>query len=192
MKDQPTGAGSSTFDLVDTRKLFDVLNLRPDSVFVDLACGNGRYALKAAGYITAEGTVYAFDLWEEGIATLRAEARARGLEQVHASVADISKHIPAEDHTVDVCLINSALHDLLRDGTHDAALKEITRIMKPTGRLAVVEFEKTVGPPGPPVEVRLSPQDVERLLRPHSLALIRTTDVGQHHYLSSFRLDSSA
>jgi ubiquinone/menaquinone biosynthesis C-methylase UbiE len=192
MNEHPTGAGNSTFDLVDTRKLFEVLNLQPGSVFLDLACGNGRYALKAAEYVTAEGAIYAVDLWEDGIATLRSEARARELEQIRASVADISKRIPAEDHAVDICLINSALHDLLRDGTHDAALQEITRVMKPTGKLVVVEFEKTPGSPGPPVEVRLSPEEVESLLRPYGLEHVRTMNVGPYHYLSSFRLDRSA
>lgn len=192
MKDQPTGAGASTFDLIDAHRLFEALDLRASSTFLDLACGRGRYAVKAADYVTVEGIIYAVDLWEDGIESLRSEARTRGLEQVRARVADISERIPVEDHAADACLMASVLHDLVRDGTHYAALREVTRVLKPAGRLAVVEFEKTAGPPGPPKEVRLSPEDVERLLTPHGLSVAQTVDVGQYHYLSLFRLDRSA
>ena len=192
MKDHPTGAGASTFDLVDAGKLFQALGLRAGSTFLDLACGRGEYALEAADYVTAEGIIYALDLWDQGIETLRSEVRARGLEQIRPKVADISKRIPLEDHAANVCLIASALHDLLRDGDHDAVLQEVTRVLKPTGRLAVVEFKKMAGPPGPPMAVRLSPEEVEKLLRPHHLVLMRTMDIGQHHYLSLFQLEDNA
>lgn len=82
--------------------------------------------------------------------------------------------------------MSTVLHDLVGDGTHETALRETRRVLKPEGRLAVVEFKKLAGSPGPPVEVRLSPQEVEALLRPHAFEVVRTLDVGPYHYLSMF------
>lgn len=188
MTDRPTGAGRSSFDLINPGKLFSLLDLQPDTAFLDLASGSGRYALAAAETITREGVVYAVDLWQEGIEALRAEARARGMDQIIARVADVGEHIPVEDRAIDVCLIASALHDLVRERAQETAIREVTRVLKPKGIFAVLEFKKVPGSPGPPLEVRLAPADAEALVTGHGFNLIRTEEVGPYHYLSTFLL----
>jgi ubiquinone/menaquinone biosynthesis C-methylase UbiE len=192
VRDRPTGAGRSSFDLVDVGKLFSALELSPGDVFIDLGSGAGAFALAAVGHVTDQGVVYAVDLWEEGIERLRSEVERRQISTVYPKHADISKHIPLEDGTVDVGLISTVLHDLVRDGSHESALREVRRVLKAEGRLAVVEFKKLAGPPGPPVEVRLSPEEVEALLRPHAFQVVATMDVGPYHYLSMSVVESKA
>jgi hypothetical protein len=51
---------------------------------------------------------------------------------------------------------------------------------------------KIAGTPGPPARVRLTPADVEALLRPHAFEVARTLEVGPYQYLSVFLLASSA
>jgi ubiquinone/menaquinone biosynthesis C-methylase UbiE len=192
MRHKPTGAGKSSFDLVDVGTLFSALELRPGDVFLDLGSGIGAYALVASDFVTDQGNVYAVDLWREGVESLKEEAKARGLSHIYPKVADISKHIPLEDDTVDVGLLSAVLHDLVRDGTHEAALREVRRVLKPNGKLAVVEFKKTGGTPGPPVGVRLSPEEVEALLGAQAFYLEKTLEVGPYHYLCIFLAASKA
>jgi ubiquinone/menaquinone biosynthesis C-methylase UbiE len=186
MNDKPTGAGRSSFGLVDVGKLFSELDLGPGDVFLDLGSGFGAYALAASDYVGDDGVVYAVDLWEEGIESLRSQAETRQIGHIRAQVADLSKHIPVDDDAVDVALLSTVLHDLVRDGTQQGALQEIARVLKLHARLAVVEFKKIAGPPGPPLAVRLSPQDVEALLRPHAFDVISTLELGPYNYLSIF------
>ena len=189
MDHKPIGAGNSSFDLVDEKRLFAELNLREGQVLLDAGCGPGHYALAASRHVTRSGKVYAMDLWEEGIETLRSAATARGINHLDARVADIAQRIPLDDDEVDVVLMVAVLHDLLREQSHDAALAEVERVLDPTGVFAVVEFRKLRGSPGPPVEVRLSPLEVEDLLRPHRFSLERSVEVGPFHYLSLFHSD---
>jgi ubiquinone/menaquinone biosynthesis C-methylase UbiE len=188
MTETPIAAGKSSFDLVNADVLFESMDLREDKVILDLACGVGNYALALAAQTGPGGTIHAVDLWEEGIATLRSEAAARNQAWIHPAVADISCQIPLEDDGVDVCLMATVLHDLKQSGTHAGALNELRRVVKPLGTLAVVEFKKINGPPGPPLHIRLSPAETEALLEPFGFVRDRVVDIGPFNYLARFNL----
>jgi protein-L-isoaspartate O-methyltransferase len=72
-KATPIGAGKSSFELIDSTRLFIELNLKPGMTILDLACGKGAYSLVASERVGAGGSVYAVDLWEDGIAQLKLE-----------------------------------------------------------------------------------------------------------------------
>jgi len=88
---------------------------------------------------------------------------------------------------VDVCLMATVLHDFVDDQISKEVLHEIVRVMKTDGMLAIVEFKKIDGPPGPPVHIRLSPEAVDDLLVPYGFAKERHTEVGPYNYLMLFR-----
>ena len=186
MAEKPIAAGKSSFDLVDPEKIFAELRLQPDTVFLDVACGVGNYALAAAEFIGEEGTILAVDLWEEGIEVLRERVVELGLTQVHAEVGDVSQRLPAENCSVDVALMATVLHDLVKAETAEGTLREIARVLKPQGRLVVVEFDKVDSEPGPPVAIRLSPGEVEEIVAPHGVREEHITAVGSFTYLISF------
>ena len=188
MPHHPTAAGKSSFDLIDFNAFISALDLSGDTVFLDLACGVGNYAIEIARQLRQTGTVHALDLWEEGIARLKLKAGSLGLTNVEATVCDVSKRIPLDDGSVDVCLMATVLHDLIADGTHAGALTEIGRVLKPSGRLAVVEFKKMPGPPGPPEKVRLSPEELEQVLAPIGFQVESSVELGAAVYLSLFQM----
>ena len=105
MEKKVRGVGKSSFDLVDAAKLFEVLGLKPGAAFADLGCGRGEYAVRAAFSVGEQGTVYAIDLWEEGLVVMGTEAEFLGLHQLKAIAADICATLPIEDRSVDTCLI---------------------------------------------------------------------------------------
>jgi ubiquinone/menaquinone biosynthesis C-methylase UbiE len=183
---KPTGAGKSSFGLIDTVTFFQELDLKKDITFLDVACGRGAYSLAAAEIIGNNGQVYAVDLWEEGIFTLRNEAASKEIGNIKAFVSDVARHIPVEDDCVDVCLMATVLHDLVADQVDQTVLKEIVRVMKTDGTLAIVEFFKKEGPPGPPKPVRLSPEEVDQMLSAHGFQQKRYTDIGPDNYLQIF------
>ena len=182
----PTGAGKSSFGLIDTAKFFQELDLKKDIAFLDVACGRGAYTLAAAEVIGNNGRIYAVDLWEEGISILRKEAAAKGIHNISTFVSDVAHHIPVVDDSVDVCLMATVLHDLVADQVDQPVLKEIVRVIKSMGTLAIVEFHKKEGPPGPPKPVRLSPEEVDQMLAAHGFQQKRHTEIGPENYLQIF------
>jgi ubiquinone/menaquinone biosynthesis C-methylase UbiE len=162
--------------------------LQRGSTFVDLACGPGDYTVAGAGIVGDEGLVYAVDIWEEAIAGLFELVKSQGIKNVRAVVANVGYRLPIESRSVDVCLIATVLHDLVQEQVDQKALEEAARILKSMGTLAVVEFKKEESPIGPPISIRLSPEEVESLVLPHGFSKQAFKELGPHHYLVTFTL----
>ena len=183
---KPRGAGKSSFGLIDTAKFFQELDLKKGVTFLDVACGWGAYSLAAADIVGKDGQVYAVDLFEEGITSLRKEAGAKGIQNLATFVSNVAQKIPVDDDCVDVCLMATVLHDLVADKVEQQVLKEIVRVMKSESTLAIVEYLKKEGPPGPPKPVRLSPEDVDQMLSVYGFQQKRYTEIGPDNYLQIY------
>jgi ubiquinone/menaquinone biosynthesis C-methylase UbiE len=186
VKEKPHGAGSSSFDLIHPDRLFEELNLKKGCTFLDMGCGPGQYSIAASNLVGDEGLVYAVDLWEEAIDALFRRVSALDIKNIRMMVGDVSQPLPIGAEAVDVCLISTVLHDFVEEGVAYKALEEVARVLKPKGLLAIIEFRKIEGPPGPSVRIRLSPEDVERLVFPHGFIPQRSTDIGPYNYLVIF------
>ena len=182
---KPPGAGTSSYDLIDPGTLWAELDLPQGITFLDLGCGQGNYALAAADRVGPAGVVYAVDLWEEGVAALRERAARAGRANLKALVAGAGQ-LPLDNHTVDVGFMATVLHDLVEAGTAAGVLAEMNRVLKPGGRLAIVEFAKIDGPPGPPRHIRLGAGEVEALVAPYGFARQKTVNLGPYNYLITF------
>lgn len=184
---KPTGAGKSSFDLIDSDTFFSELNLQKGISFLDVACGRGPYCLAAAEIVGEKGRVVGLDLWEEGIEFLKSAAIAKNLSNIDAMVSDAGKKFPLDDNSMDVCLMATVLHDFVEDKIEQKALHETARVVKSNGVLAIMEFKKIDGPPGPPRHIRLSPEEVESLLSPFGFINEHLTDVGPYNYLMLYK-----
>jgi ubiquinone/menaquinone biosynthesis C-methylase UbiE len=182
---KPPGAGKSSYDLIEPGALWAALNLPQGITFLDLGCGQGNYSLAAADLIGPSGVVYAVDLWEEGIASLQAQAAREGRANLTALVAGAGQ-VPIDSRCVDVGFMATVLHELVEAGTAAGALAEVARVIKPGGRLAIVEFDKVDGPPGPPRHIRLDPAEVGTLVAPYGFARQQTVKLGPYNYLITF------
>lgn len=184
----PTSAGLSSFNLLDERRLFAALALRPGMTMLDLGCGLGNYAIAASPYVGGQGIIHALDLWEEGIETLAVRAEIGRLTNIRAGVANAGAPLPLAAQSIDLCLMATIIHILVQEGVIQKTLAEVRRVLKPGGTLAVVEFHKVEGPPGPPRAWRLTPSELEILLAPFGLCGSACEDVGPTNYLSLFTL----
>jgi len=186
MHDTPIAAGGGSFDLIDSKKLFTEIQLKQGMTFLDVACGYGNYSIAASKYVGETGTVYAIDLWKDGIDYLSNHIRENNINNIQPVLADARKKIPLKSSSIDICLLATVLHDFILEKTEEGVLKEIQRILKPGGKFAVVEFNKMESHPGPPIELRITPAQVEKKVAPYGFRILKIVEVGEFHYLALF------
>lgn len=187
METVPREAGKSSFDLIDREAFFSALPLAAVRHVVDLGCGVGLYSMALAERGGPGVFVHGIDLWEEGVGRLVRSAGERGLANVTAEVADLAHLSSTEDGAADLVLLATVVHDLAERGTAEASLREAGRILRPDGWLAVVEFKKEDTRPGPPVAIRLSPEDLDVFVLAAGFSGARLVDLGPNLYLALYR-----
>lgn len=188
MTAKPVAAGKSSADLVDLDTVFSHLVREGDAAYLDLASGAGRYTLPLAERVGNGRTIHALDLWEEGIHSLREEARRLDRSGIRARVADATQPLPLPDGAVDACLMATMLHDLPA-ASRDGVAAEVARVLAPGGRLVLIEFKKLDHGPGPPVDKRIDATQAEGVFRPHGLRRDVREDLGEFTYLVRFVKD---
>ncbi len=110
--------------------------LQPGEVVVDLGCGAGMDLLLAAEKVGPEGKAIGIDMTPEMLASTQQSAAAMDATQVEVREGELDK-LPLDDDSVDVVISNGVLN-LAADKT--AAFSEITRVLKPGGRMYLADI----------------------------------------------------
>jgi ubiquinone/menaquinone biosynthesis C-methylase UbiE len=123
--------------------------IKPGQTVLDLGCGPGTFSIAMAKMVGESGKVIAVDIQEEMLQIVRTKAARQGLESrivTHKSGLD---RIGLSEK-VDFALAFYMVHEV---PNAEAFLKEISSVLKPKGKLLVVEpkfhvsataFERTI------------------------------------------------
>jgi ubiquinone/menaquinone biosynthesis C-methylase UbiE len=174
--------GRSSRGFLDAGKVLRYIGVSEGDRFLDLGCGDGYFSIAASQVVGKDGIVYAFDADEGSITRLKKEIVDRKLTNIEASVVDITKKLPLADESISLAFMSNVLHGLVENDEAEGAFEEIARVTAQNGRLAVVEFKKQESPMGPPLSIRLSPDDVETLARRYGFSSESVQEVGPYHY----------
>src|SRR5690606_27087536 len=118
--------------------------VRPGMKVLDVAGGSGDLARAFAKQVAPDGQVWLTDINAEMLAVGRDRLLDDG---VLAPVAQCdAEHLPFPDSTFDVVTVAFGLRNM----THkDVALAEMRRVLRPGGRLLVLEFSRVWEPLAP-------------------------------------------
>jgi SAM-dependent methyltransferase len=125
---------SDRFSAPLARRLLEAAEVGPGDHVLDVGTGTGVVAFPAAALVAPEGTVLGIDISDEMLATARGKA-ARMLEPGHVTFRAMdAEALALPDASFDVAVSLFAVHHFPEPL---AALREMHRVVRPGGRLAV-------------------------------------------------------
>lgn len=180
-------AGMSSKASLNAERVLQETGLKSGDNFLDVGCGDGYFSIAAAKIVGNTGKVYAIDSYEESIVVLKQQIQRENIRNVEAIVADVTQRMPLPKAIIDVCLMANVMHGFLANGEVPSVMTEIARVMKVGSTLAVVEFQKVAGPPGPPISIRMTPEELEDLISGYDFTKNKVAEVGPLRYAVMFR-----
>lgn len=168
-------------------ELLRSLGLQPGNTLADIGCGPGFFTVPGAQIVGERGRVLAGDIQGEMLSAVKARVTEYGLGNVHVfKTSDVD--IPLPVGCADLVLLAFTLSEVEQRARF---LHKAGRLLKPDARLAVVEWEKIVEPEGPPLQHRLSPDELMEDALAAGLSFVDGRKLNDHHYLSVFALAQS-
>jgi ubiquinone/menaquinone biosynthesis C-methylase UbiE len=152
-------------------------HLKPDQrmTAVDFGCGSGGWAIPLAKLLE-EGKVYAIDILDEPLSALRGKIRSGGIVNIEIIKADVEKTIiRLLANSADIILMTNLLFQVKNK---EAVFGEAGRILKPGGKIMVVEWVKNI-PIGPKDKVNCA--KIKETAQNFNFKLTQEFDAGSFH-----------
>ncbi|MBI4136187.1 MAG: methyltransferase domain-containing protein [Candidatus Vogelbacteria bacterium] len=183
----------------DPKTVINHFNLTEGMTVADFGAGSGAYALAMARRVGATGRVYAIDVQKELLARLAREADlevrlpkgslASRIINVEVIWGDLERAggSTLADQSVDFVLVANLLFQV--SAKYTLAL-EAKRILKPDGRLAVIDWQESFGGLGPPAPQVTRPEEAKKIMVQAGFLFLKDFPAGDHHYGLMFVLSS--
>jgi demethylmenaquinone methyltransferase/2-methoxy-6-polyprenyl-1,4-benzoquinol methylase len=117
--------------------------LEPGGSALDVCCGTGDLTLELASRVAPGGSVVGCDFSEPMLDLAREKVAARGAANIRFEWADALR-LPYDGGRFDAVTVGFGVRNL---ADIDAGLRELARVLRPGGRLVVLEFTAPRRPP---------------------------------------------
>lgn len=147
----------------------------------DFGAGSGHYALAAAAIVGSSGKVYAVDVQEDVLARLKDDAARVGFRNIETIWGDFERPggTKLKEHALDAIILSNTLFQL--DRTEDA-LQEMRRVLRPGGKLLVVDWAGAYRGMGPSEDRVVPEHKAEELFIGGGFHKAKSFRGGPHHY----------
>ncbi|MDB5239211.1 MAG: type 11 methyltransferase [Candidatus Parcubacteria bacterium] len=154
------------------------LGLADGMKVVDLGAGSGFYSFEAARRVGASGRIYAVEIQKDLLERLRSVGAKEGLRNIEAVWGNVEKigGTKLREAIADRVIASNILSHTAK---HDDFALEIKRILKPGGKLLLVDWSdaSTMSP-----KTVVSSVKAETLFEKNGFKLDQSFDAGSHHY----------
>ena len=161
-------------------------HINPGETIADLGAGKGYFLAALADAVGDDGVVYACEIQRQLVESLGDQARSYSGGVVRPVWGDLEHpqgtKIPTD--AVDKAILVNTLFQLEDKPT---AVSEIQRLVRPGGKVFVIDWTEPWGGLGPRADMVCTEKEATALFEQAGLVLEAEFPAGDHHYGISFR-----
>ncbi len=161
--------------------LLETMGLRAQQTFVHLGCGAGFYLIPAAVIVGSKGKSIGVDIRPDMLAEVENKARQQGVEHIVQTLRSNIENTPGTSLPVksaDWVLVANILHQ----SDPAKVFTEALRIIAANGHVAVIEWNTSATPFGPPVHNRKSTEEMKEIAGTCGLTFTKEFSPSPYHY----------
>jgi ubiquinone/menaquinone biosynthesis C-methylase UbiE len=164
--------------------------LSPGQSVADFGSGVGHYSFPLSEAVGPRGSVYCIDIKKDILVTLKNQAIKERKENIEVILGDVDKPngTKLREAVVDTVLLSDLLFQL---SSKDIAIKEAKRILKPGGKVVVIDWSEVSYLNGVKHEgknIIFSEDELKSLMEQNGFKLERRFEAGEHHYGLIFKI----
>jgi ubiquinone/menaquinone biosynthesis C-methylase UbiE len=161
---------------LNPEEILKLLKLKETMIAADLGCGSGGWVIPLSK-ILEEGMVFAVDIQQEPLSALRLKAETGKLSNIRTIIADVEKGTLLDKESVDLVLITNLLFQCEKK---EKVLEEGKRILKPKGRILVIEWKPNavLGPK----QGKITSEEIKEMAKNLGLRVQKEFDASAFHY----------
>lgn len=158
-----------------------LLGLREGMKVGDFGAGSGHYSRAAAAIVGHNGKVYAIDVQENILKHLKLNTHDHHKNIIESVWGDIEKaggtHL--RDALLDAVILANVFFQV---ENRPGLLQEVLRVLKPEGKLMVIDWTESHGGMGPATEHVVTEKKAEEFFTSGGMAKVKSFSAGPHHY----------
>lgn len=163
---------------IDIAGSFELLGFSDNMTLADIGSGTGLVVFEASKYKNSK--VYSLEMSDTMIEIQEDRIKQRKIENVEIVKQDVDENkILIDDNTCDVVTMFTVFHEI-EDKIY--IIREIKRILKSKGKLLIVEFHDKDTGFGPPLDERLSKEDIDKVCSKEGFTMTEEDILGENFY----------
>ena len=167
--------------LVKPEEVIKRLGIAEGSRVADFGAGSGHWTIALGKRVGPKGNVYAIDVQKELLSSVLSRAREEGLKNIEVIWGDFDtaggSKIAAS--VVDYAVLANTLFQL---ENKKVAAEEIKRVLKPSGKLLLVDWKDSFSQMGPHKDMVVKKEGGEQIFRDAGFKVEESFDVGNHQW----------
>jgi len=168
--------------LLSASAILGQLGVAKDMKVADLGCGQyGYFVFSLARMVGAAGRVYGVDIIKGALELIKKQAKLENLPQIETVWSDLEVYgaTPIPSGSLDAAFLINTLYQ-----SHHSLdmLKEAMRMLKPQGKLVIVDWGEKDKNIGPPPFQRVKKEKLLAVLAGLGLVLEQEFSPGAYHY----------
>jgi len=169
-----------TGGFINPQKIIESFGIFSGMKIAHFGCGHGFFTLPMAKMTGSDGVVYAIDILDSAIESVKSKATMEGAFNIEYIKGDLEaeKGSGLPDYSIDLVLLANVLYQT--PGKAEV-LKEASRVLIKEGLLIIIDWLEDSFL-GPARESRISRETSKRLAEAQGFRLIREFSAGEYHY----------